>query len=194
MTCTNSFEPCWELYFTSLKNRASAVGRGRVATRSRPNHHQVERRVSSLSGVITWRHDVCVDSCAAFTGPYANLKECPRYGLPRYDPAKLAKSNGRTKVPQKSFATFPVGLRLQSRWKSPEMTRKTHYRRDKTAGTLRNNGQDADLVWDDILSGSDDLRLAEDGEIKGNRRCPDALCRLTLLDPFLFRLFSLYSL
>ena len=101
------------------------------------SYDQVKRRVSSLSGVLTWQHDMCVDSCVGFTGLYARLEECPRCQQPRYDPEKLAKSNGRTKVPQKSFTTFPIGPQLQSRWKNPRMAQKMHYRRKKTEDIFR---------------------------------------------------------
>ena len=131
------------------------------------SYDQVKRRVSSLSGVLTWQHDMCVDSCVGFTGPYARLEECPRCQKPRYGPEKLERSNGRTKVPQKSFTTFPIGPQLQSRWKSPVMAQKMHYRRKKTEDILRDRDQD-DFIWDDILSGSDYLDAVENGTIKDN--------------------------
>ena len=130
------------------------------------SYDQVKRKVSSLSGVVTWQHDMCVDSCVGFTGPHARLEECPRCQEPRYDPEKLERSNGRTKVPRKSFTTFPIGPQLQSRWKSPGMAQQMHYRRNKTKDTLRARDQDTDFVWDDILSGSDYLNAVEDGTIK----------------------------
>jgi hypothetical protein len=99
------------------------------------SYDQVKRRVSRLSGVVTWQHNMCVDSCVGFTGPFAHLEACPRCHKPRYDPDKLAKSGGKKKVPQKSFTTFPVGPQLQSRWKSPGMAEKMHYRRNKTTNS-----------------------------------------------------------
>ena len=97
---------------------------------------QVRRSVSDLSGVLTWQDDMCVDSCVGFTGPYARLEDCPKCHKPCYDQEKLEKSNGKTKVPQKSFTTFPIGPQLQSRWKSPGMAQKMHYRRNKTKDLL----------------------------------------------------------
>jgi hypothetical protein len=76
------------------------------------SYDQVQRRVSNLSGVLTWQDYMCADSCVGFTGLFAQPGECPRCPKPRYDPDKLEKSNGKPKVPQKSFATFPVGPRL----------------------------------------------------------------------------------
>ena len=130
------------------------------------SYDQVKRMVSSLSGVLTWQHDMCVDSCAGFTGPYTDLESCPKCDKPHYDPEKLKKSNGKTKVPRKSFTTFPVGPQLQSRWKSPEMAQKMHYRRNKTKDILRDWEQDSNFVWDDILSGSDYLEAVDNESIK----------------------------
>ena len=133
------------------------------------SYDQAKRMVSNLSGVLTWQEDMCVDSCVGFTGPFARLEECPRCQKPRYDPEKLEKSNGKTKIPQKSFTTFPVGPQLQSLWKSPTMAEKMHYRRNKTKDILRDRDLDAsDFVWDDILSGFDYLDAVENGTIEDN--------------------------
>ena len=131
------------------------------------SYDQVKRRVSRLSGVVTWQDDMCIDSCVGFTGPYKDLEECPRCHKPRYDPDKLAKSNGKTKIPQKSFTTFPVGPQLQAHWRSPRSAEKMHYRRKKTKDILRDRDLDTgEPVWDDIMSGSDYLESVESGTIK----------------------------
>jgi hypothetical protein len=130
------------------------------------SYDQVKRRVSNLSGVVTWQHDMCVDSCVGFTGPYERLEKCPKCDKPRYDPVKFAKSKGKKKVPLKSFTTFPVGPQLQARWKSPGMAQKMRYRRKKTQDILRDRDLGANLVWDDILTGSDYLEAVDDGTIK----------------------------
>ena len=60
------------------------------------SYDQVKRRLRNLSGIITWEHDMCVDSHIAFTGPYAKLERCPHpdCGEPRYDQKKLDASGG----------------------------------------------------------------------------------------------------
>jgi len=37
------------------------------------SYDQVKQRVSELSGLVTWKHHMCVDSCVSFTGPFADL-------------------------------------------------------------------------------------------------------------------------
>ena len=130
------------------------------------SYDQVERRVSNLSGISTWQHDMCIDSCAGFTGPFATLEECPKCHKPRYDPRELEKSNGKKKVPQKTFTTFPLGPQLQARWKSPDMAQKMHYRRDKTEEIFREHNEGTANSYDDILSRSAYLDAVEDGRIK----------------------------
>ena len=36
---------------------------------------QVRRRARLLSGLVTWEHHMCVNSCIGFTGPYTNLEQ-----------------------------------------------------------------------------------------------------------------------
>jgi len=133
------------------------------------SHDQVRRRMSKLSGVVTWQHDMCVDSRVGSTGPCATLVHYlhPRCGKPRYDPVQLERSGGKINVPQKAFATPPIGPQLQSRWKSPDMARKMHHRRDKATDLLQEHaeGRTPD-VCDDILSGYAYLDAVQDGRIK----------------------------
>jgi hypothetical protein len=129
------------------------------------SYDQVKRRVSKISGVITWKHHMCVDSCVGFTGPFTDLEECPRCHKPRYDQDELKNSGGKKKVPRKVFTTFPLGPQLQARWKSPDMAQKMFYRRDKTQEELGRD-RDAGYIYDDIFCGSAYLDAAEVGEIK----------------------------
>ena len=134
------------------------------------SYDQVQRRVTKLSGVVTWEHDMCIDSCVGFTGPYAELDHCPdrRCKKPRYDQRKLEKSGGKNKVPLKTFTTFPIGPQLQSRWKSPDMARKMQYRRNKTADILREHTEGTQDGYDDILGGYAYLDAVENGKIRDN--------------------------
>ena len=130
------------------------------------SYDQVKRRVSNLSGVITWKHDMCIDSCAAFTGPFAHLEECPLCHEPRYNEEELRKSNGKTKIPRKAFTTFPAGPQLQAHWRSPEMAQQMLYRWDKTRELLQKRDRGEDYVYDDIFCGSDYLDAVKRGKIK----------------------------
>ena len=91
------------------------------------SYDQVKQQVSHLSGVHTWKHDMHFNSCAAFTGPFSHLERCPLCHKHCYDLEDLRKSNGKKKVPWKVFTTFPLGPKLQARWRNPQMASKMSY-------------------------------------------------------------------
>ncbi|KIJ11420.1 hypothetical protein PAXINDRAFT_25521, partial [Paxillus involutus ATCC 200175] len=51
-------------------------------------------------------HDMCLDSCAAFTGPFGDLDNCPSCGKSHWDKVKPQQSNGPHKVPIRKFPTI----------------------------------------------------------------------------------------
>ncbi|KAK6995578.1 hypothetical protein R3P38DRAFT_2416634, partial [Favolaschia claudopus] len=52
-----------------------------------PSRQRLQTQISFLSGVVPVKYDCCVDSCCCFTGPYADLDECPYCEKPRKDGA-----------------------------------------------------------------------------------------------------------
>ena len=131
------------------------------------SYARAKRSVQNLSGIITLEDDMCVNSCVAFTGPYADLDCCPTPECwePRYDPEKYRASDGQIKVPRRKFTTFPVGPQIQARWKHPEMAEKMLYRQRRTEA-----GVDAGS-YNDILDGEAYLEAVEDGRISGYDTC-----------------------
>ncbi|KIJ91550.1 hypothetical protein K443DRAFT_34680, partial [Laccaria amethystina LaAM-08-1] len=45
----------------------------------------VKKLVADISSVVSVRDDMCINSCHAFTGPFAQLDACSRY-----DPVQFA--------------------------------------------------------------------------------------------------------
>jgi len=131
------------------------------------SHYRVERQARLLSGVITWEHHMCVKSCVGFTGPFADLEQCPNCGEACYKEKDLEESNGERKLPRKVFTTFPVGPQLQARWKHPQTAKDMFYRWDRTEELRRERGQSDDPpdIYDDILCGESYLNLVNDGTI-----------------------------
>ena len=41
--------------------------------------YNVEKLVKTYTGIEAILHDMCPNTCLAFTGPYSNLDECPMY-------------------------------------------------------------------------------------------------------------------
>lgn len=50
-----------------------------------PSLHQIKRIVAELSGVEEMVHDMCINTCIRFTGPFSLLQRCPECDEPRYD-------------------------------------------------------------------------------------------------------------
>ncbi|KAG1743386.1 hypothetical protein EDB19DRAFT_1633240, partial [Suillus lakei] len=80
----------------------------------------VEKFIAKYTGVESVEHDMCPDSCIAFTGPYANEDNCPLCGTSRWDQVKMQASGGRLKVAAQKFVTIPIGPQLQAMYRNPE--------------------------------------------------------------------------
>ncbi|KAL0960636.1 hypothetical protein HGRIS_005665 [Hohenbuehelia grisea] len=79
---------------------------------------QVKRRLKQLTGVVPVMHDMCVNTCIAFTGPFSELDTCNHCSQPRYD------SKG---APRRRFSTLPIGPQLQAQWASPKGAQNMRY-------------------------------------------------------------------
>lgn len=128
---------------------------------------QAKRKVSELSGVVSIVHDMCPSSCVAYTGPYKNLETCPKCGEPRFDPIKLAASEGQIKTARQEFHTIPLGPQLQALWRSPESADAMKHRFRQTELILEqlrvNNG--AIPIYEDFYHGQDYIDAVSRGDI-----------------------------
>ena len=127
---------------------------------------QVKRRVRWLSGVVPIEHDMCPNSCVAYTGPYDELGCCPRCTTPRHFPG--------TTRPQKRFSTIPIGPVIQALYGSCELAEHMHYLERKLAENLAYArahggrlsryddtacGRDLLVAWDSGSFGRSDIAL-----------------------------------
>ena len=82
----------------------------------------VKKRIQDLTGVVPIVHDMCPNSCVAYTGPFADLDTCPISDCQesQYNPILLQSSGGNLKKPQQQFSTMPLGPQLQALWRNPE--------------------------------------------------------------------------
>ena len=147
------------------------------------SYDQVKRRVSDLSGIVTWKHDMCFNSCIGFTGPFGELVDCPYCHEPRYDQRELAASGGRRKIPRKAFTTFALGPQIQARWRNAQTAQGMSYRRNKTQEELSLDRDADDYTYDDIFCGSDYLEAVENGDINDH----DAVVMLSIDGAQLYR-------
>ncbi|KAJ7246889.1 hypothetical protein B0H12DRAFT_1203245 [Mycena haematopus] len=141
------------------------------------SHHLVKQKITELTGVVSIIHDMCVNSCVAFTGPRADADACSECGESRWDPQRLADSGGVAKVPRKTFHTIPLGPQLQALWRSEKSAKAIRastplkamrYRTEKTAEILRELDANNGILsqYDDLFSGEDYIRAVKSGKIK----------------------------
>jgi len=64
-----------------------------------PSLDQLKKRIMSLTGVTSIIHDMCINSCVGYTGPFEDLMHCPICHTLRYDPLKYNAENNWKKVP-----------------------------------------------------------------------------------------------
>jgi hypothetical protein len=96
---------------------------------------QVKHKLEMLTGVVPIMHDMCIDTCTAFTGPFTLLDACPKCLRPRYHPGM--------RKPHRQFLTIPIGPVLQALYRSEETAEQMHYLERITEQILKdieNNG------------------------------------------------------
>ncbi|KDQ13164.1 hypothetical protein BOTBODRAFT_160772 [Botryobasidium botryosum FD-172 SS1] len=128
-------------------------------------HFRAKSLAAELSGVSAVTHDMCVNSCIGFTGPFAELDSCPECHESRYDPISLQASG--TKVSRQKFHTIPIGPSLQALWRSPESATSMKYRRENTRATLEAIRQSQGVIdsYSDYIHGEEYLHAVQDGRI-----------------------------
>ncbi|KAG6819020.1 hypothetical protein H0H93_016276 [Arthromyces matolae] len=124
--------------------------------------HNVKKLIADLTGIVPVMDDMCINSCHAFTGPYADLDKCSICNEPRYDPDQLEKHG--TKVPRQEACTFLLGPQIQTLRRSKQGAQEMLYLDSKIKDvfeTLDTLDDDGDMVYDDIVCGSDILEFVE---------------------------------
>ncbi|CAE7076308.1 unnamed protein product [Rhizoctonia solani] len=100
-----------------------------------PKHHALRTRIARLSGIKGVRIDCCVNSCMAFTGPFAVLNYCLYCEEDRYRPRPTP--NARPS-PRKYFQYLPLIPRLINMYRHPQTADLLAYRstREAVAGLV----------------------------------------------------------
>ena len=121
---------------------------------------QVKRRLLWLSGVVPLEHDMCPNTCVAYTGPYEELVACPRCPLTRYFP--------NSTTPRKRFTTVPIGPVIQAFYGSQDIAEHMNYLEralSDNADRARCAGGHLDK-YDDITCGKDVLYAWTSGALR----------------------------
>jgi hypothetical protein len=98
--------------------------------------HEIEKLLAELTGVVPIINDMCPKGHCGFTGPFADMEQCPYCDEDRYEWVEVTTSRGTRKKerrPRKVFWTIPLGPALQALFRSPEAAEKARYREEATA-------------------------------------------------------------
>jgi hypothetical protein len=128
------------------------------------SHYCVQETIAELTGVHSIMHDICPNTCIAYTGPFSALTVCSKCDEPRY---KIPPA-GREQLPQRRFHTIPLGPQLQALWRSPETARKMRHRSQETKRILEELEKNGNRIdeWEDIYHGTAYLDAVRAGNIK----------------------------
>lgn len=121
---------------------------------------QIKRRAQEISGIYPVYHDMCVNGCLAFVGPFADLDTCKTCKESHYKP-------GEGKKPRQQFLTNPIGPQVQASWRSPESTAGMSYCRqctDRVLADFKANGNRMSEL-SDWVHGEEYIQAASDGRI-----------------------------
>ncbi|KAF8632823.1 hypothetical protein AX17_004753 [Amanita inopinata Kibby_2008] len=89
------------------------------------SYHIVKKTIMELTGVEEVQTDMCINSCLAYVGPFAEYNECPKCKEPRYEHA--VESSSKKRLPRQRFCTIPLGPQIQAMWRSPEGSDRMRY-------------------------------------------------------------------
>lgn len=158
----HSLQAAYEAIFCSFKlNFADVLGVDNIQS-----FYSIEKIISGQTGVVPLKHDMCPNTCLAYTGPFSDLDTCSTCQASCWDQAKLQGNS--SKVPAQQFTTVPLGLQLQAHTCTCESTCSMRYLWDRTLKVLHKvtiDGPDI-LVVNDVVMGWDYLGVVLAGDIK----------------------------
>ncbi|KAG6823184.1 hypothetical protein H0H92_011113, partial [Tricholoma furcatifolium] len=129
------------------------------------SHDAVKKAIAKLTGVLLIVHDMCLNSCMAYTGPWSVLEYCPFCNAFRYDPILFEKK--KKKVAQRHFYTLPLGFMLQAKYRTAEGAHNMKHRQRRTAEICLEIARAGGVieVYEDLYHGSDYIKAVECGDI-----------------------------
>ncbi|KAH7891063.1 hypothetical protein F5I97DRAFT_1934111 [Phlebopus sp. FC_14] len=128
---------------------------------------ELERVIAQYMGVEKIQHDMCPNTCLAYTGPNVDLELCPMCGTSHWNQEKYRASHGRMKVAACKFMTIPLGPQIQAWYRHPESAQEMQYLQKcmrEILHHIREYGEVPDI--DDVTMGWDFLGAIIDGDIQ----------------------------
>jgi hypothetical protein len=163
-----------DLFLANYTSSVDAYNRNRKAMQRRHpedevyTYDQAKRLVKHLSGIVPLAHDMCINTCIAYTGPFSDLETCPYCNTPRYNLIVPGERGGRKKTAQRVFHTMPIGPQLQALYRSKESAKKMKYGENKLQEIVEalKPGGGTQPDFEDWCHGADFLKAFHEGCIK----------------------------
>ena len=133
-----------------------------------PSLFQVKEAIARLTGIEAVVHDMYVNSCMVFTGPFSELNHCAECGQSRWDQDLLQEFQGTIKSPRKQFSTLLLGTQLQAVFHDPTKAREMQYWRIYTRQIIERLKRTGGIqeTFNDFFDGLDYLEEVKAGNIK----------------------------
>ncbi|KAF8592803.1 hypothetical protein K439DRAFT_1650261 [Ramaria rubella] len=128
---------------------------------------QLKRKIAEWSGVEPIVHDMCPNTCIAYTGFFEDHESCPVCERSHYDAFKLNRTHGKVKKPLQHFYTMPIGPQIQALWWSPESATQMRYHAQCTEEILEEIRKKDGVIssYEDILHGEEYLVACQSNHI-----------------------------
>ena len=123
------------------------------------SYDKVKQLTAELTGISPITDHMCINSCAAYTGPFDALEVCPVCGEPRFDSLRN---------PRQMFNTIPIGPQLQALKRVKEKARALLYRILHTQAFFSELEDNENLPknYSDFLDGSQYQEAVSEGLIE----------------------------
>jgi Transposase family tnp2 len=130
------------------------------------SYYRAKQLIADLTRIESVVHNMCINSCIAYTGPFEDKESCPICSEPQYDQLWCASSNGRDKIPRQEFHTILIGPQIQVLYQEPESVLHAHYLQEERLHVLSYLESNHPLEeYSDILHSSDLIEAFQDGRI-----------------------------
>ncbi|KAJ2936169.1 hypothetical protein H1R20_g924, partial [Candolleomyces eurysporus] len=124
-----------------------------------PSFEMLEKKALELTSISTITDDMCINSCYAFTGDFADQDTYTICGADCYI------GTGKKKQARKTMTTIPLGPQLVALRQSKEGSEALQYRHTKTQEVLEDLHNEQEYNYNNIFCGSDYIELAQELEL-----------------------------
>jgi hypothetical protein len=132
-----------------------------------PSYYKTKHLVADLTGIESIMHNMCINSCVTYTGPFEDKESCLICSEPQYDELWHVSSNGRDKIPHQEFHMIPIRPQIQALYREPESALHAHYLRKERSCILSYLESNHPLKeYSDLLHGFDLIEAFQDGRIR----------------------------